>query len=175
MTLRGYFGLAIIALILTLAASLAWQSGQASKYRKLDAGHRACIAAIGPKARPDAVPAQLCDPVITRHWIASSRSAACDQALSARPEDTHGARASCSTAVQTLAAQRNAARSDLEDKTAELARETGSRKAAIARAAADASAKAERKVRREAADEAAVRDADGRTVCDAQCLRIRTR
>lgn len=175
MSPRGYLGLAILALIACLTAGLVWQSGQAAKFRKLDAGHRACVDAIGPKVRPDAAPVELCDPVITRHWSVSSRASACDRALTAKPEDTHGARASCSTAVQTLAAQRNAARSDLEDTKAELARETGSRKAAIARAAADATAKAERKARREAADQGAVRDADGRTVCDAQCLRQRAR
>ncbi|MBI1408139.1 MAG: hypothetical protein GC145_18660 [Caulobacter sp.] len=175
MTLRGLIGIGIISLIVMLAGGLAWQTGQAGKFRALDKAHRACVAAIGPKARPDARPETLCDPAVAGHWAVSARAVACDQALSARPENTYGVRASCSTPVKTLQASRDAARHDLQGALDDLKAERAGRAAAIARAAATATATAQRKARRESLDQTAPRDPDGRQHCDAQCLRDRTR
>ncbi len=175
MTLRGYLGLAILATSALLAAGLAYQSGQASKYRKLDEAHRACVASIGPKARADADPSKLCPGVVAVHWAVSVRSQACDQALAAKPENAFGIKASCSTTVKAVWAARSAAQTNLTNTQAELAEERAGRKAALARAAADATAQAERKTRRASIDQTAPRDPDGRVVCDAQCLRDRFR
>ncbi|NBB17029.1 hypothetical protein GVN21_16810 [Caulobacter sp. SLTY] len=173
MTLKGWIILAVASAFTGIMAVAAYQGGQAAKYRKLDTAHRACVASITPGARADLQPRLLCDDVTADHWAASVKAAACDRALNAVPQDLHGARAACSAPVMRLHAERTAADTNLKNKTDELVREKASRQAAIARAAADAQVKAERTARREAVDARTPRGADGRAVCDAQCLRDR--
>lgn len=175
MSPKLWIALAVVAAFAALLGAAAYQGGQATKFRKLHEGHQACVASITPGARPDLQPKLLCDPVTAGHWAASVKAAACDRALLAKPENTYGVQAACSTPVKTVQADRDTNAKNLASKAAELAREKAGRKAALDRAAADAAAQAQRKTQREAADKLAPRDPDGRSVCNADCLRGRTR
>lgn len=148
-----------------LGGALILQTARAGHYANLDKAHRACLASIGPKARPDADPAKLCPPVVASAWVVASRAAACDRALQAG--DLFAIRASCSAPVKTAIAQRDAFAHDLTDTRAQLQAERDGRAAAIRQAEAAATATAERKARAQAARAAAPRDPDGLSVFDA--------
>lgn len=175
MNLTLVAGLAGAAAVATLGAGWLAANARAEKFEARDRANAACLAAIGPDARADRRPETLCPPVIAEHWARSVQAAACDQVLTARPESLFAIRASCSTPVKTLLAQRDAAQGEVAALAAELKAERAGRAAAVNRAAADARVQSERKTRRETADARAPRDPSGRVVCGPDCLRERAR
>lgn len=147
------------------------EHGQAVKFRKLDADHRACVAALLPGNIIDA--GRLCDPAISNDHAAAVMAKTCDQALSARPENLAAARMVCSTAVKTLVTQRDAAIGERDSALGDLKTTRAGQAAAITRAEARIRTEAQRKIDAAQVVAAAPRDAAGLVVCNAVCLRER--
>jgi hypothetical protein len=147
------------------------EHGQAVKYRRLDADHRACLAALQPHNIID--PARLCDPAIANDHAAAVKAKACDEGLDAVPENTFGLRQVCSTAVKGLVAERDVARAERDGFQGDLKVARDGQAAAITRAEARIRTEAQRKIDAAQVVASAPRDADGLVVCDAGCLRRR--
>ncbi len=168
MTFRLKMLLAIAALtsaLVVMGGLLSWQSRKVNE-------HQACLAALQSGAI-GADPSQVCEPIIATNHLVAARSYTCDAALTARPENTYGAKAACSTPIKTLQAERDVARVEAGRLTRTLNDERLGRDAAIARAQVAATTQAERKARAVAAVQAAPRDGNGLIRCDAECVRNR--
>jgi hypothetical protein len=161
-----------IALALMLA-TLAWEKHRADHFAGLDQAHRQCIASIKPGARAELDPVKLCDAVIAADHGVAARARVCDDALGTKPENTFGLQQACSTPVKTVVAQRDAAALERDGLQLDLDRERNGHQAALRRATQAATTQAERKARADAAVQAAPRDSDGLTVCNADCMRAR--
>lgn len=155
-------GLSLLAAIHTVAG---WRDAAATL--------KACVKAVAIDAPPASDPGKACPGAIAAAALAANRARACDAAFSARPENTYGVAASCSSPVQRVQAERDIAQGEAKRLTQALTEERLGQDAAIARAAAAATTQAERKARASAALQAAPRDGDGLVVCDAQCMRQR--
>ncbi|WP_165184747.1 hypothetical protein [Caulobacter soli] len=147
------------------------EHGQAVKYRKLDAEHRACVAALLPNNIVD--PGRLCDPAISNDHAAAVMAKACDDALSAKPENIAAARMVCSTPVKTVVTARDVALGERDAARSDLQAARKDQAAAITRAETRVRTETQRKADAAAALARAPRDADGLVVCDAVCLRQR--
>jgi len=156
---------AVLALVAGIHAVAGWRE---------DAGVlKACVAAVAPDAPIGADFGKACPGPIAADHLAANRARACDASFGARPENTYGVAANCSTAVKTVQAERDVSRREAGRLTQALNQERLGQDAAIARASASATALAERKARAAAALHNAPRDGDGLVVCDAQCVRDR--
>jgi hypothetical protein len=160
---------AMLGGVLALAAGL----HQAANWRDQAEAARACAAAVAPGAKADADPAKACPPAIAADHALAVRARACDAAFTAKPENTYGVAATCSTPVKTVQAERDVARIEAGRLTKQLQFEQLGQDAAIDRARADAALQSERKARAAAALKAAPRDDGGLVVCDADCVRAR--
>lgn len=168
MSLRATAVTAVIGLcVVNLCTGLAL-SGQVKKVKTFEA----CVASLKTPFLAGADP-KACPPVIVTEHLVAARSYACDAALTARPENTYGVQAACTTPVKTLQAERDVARREASRLSADLTRERLERDDVVARARAAATTQAERIARAAAALKAAPRDGDGLVVCDADCVRAR--
>ncbi|MBA4010780.1 MAG: hypothetical protein C0481_02835 [Phenylobacterium sp.] len=118
---------------------------------------------------------QRCGPQLVAAVERGLAAAACDQALDAEAR-TAGAGGyqigrACSAAVKRLDAQRQAASGSLVDAEKEVGRLRGRQEIDTAEAVARAVAIERKKANANAAIDAAPRSADGRAVCDLECVR----
>lgn len=157
-------GLCAVNLLTGLALS-----GQVAKVKAA----QACTRLVKDGSAAILALAGSCPPPIAAAQISALRSADCDAALSARPENLYAVKSSCSLPVKILQAQRDAALGEAGRLTATLNSERLDRDGAIARASTAATTQAERKARADAALKAAPRDGAGLVVCDARCVRDR--
>lgn len=169
MSLRAV-AIAVVALQATvIVATGAALSHQSKKVRK----HESCVADVAAGHAGALAAAQICPPAISKVNAVALAAAACDLALSARPENAYGVGAYCSTPIKTVQAERDVARREAARLTNDLTNERMGRDAAIARAQVAATTQAERKARAAAAVQAAPRDGSGLIRCDAECVRQR--
>ena len=168
-------GWGLLAGLLALAAVVGGLFGLGIRYHEQNvevAGWRGCAAAVahGRGALPVAEACQAQDArPIAEAALTAERAGSCDTALLA--EDLYAVRASCSTAVKTLQAQRDAARVERDGLASDITRLRADQAGAIARAEARARRESERSTHAQAALAAAPRDPDGRVRCGAECLR----
>lgn len=159
--------------LVALLAFAGWEKHRADHLDTLDKAHRQCVASITPGARAELNPDKLCDQVIAADHGVAARARICDGSLAAKPENTFGLQQACSLPVKAVVAQRDAARGERDDATSTLVRERSGHQAALRRAQTAATTQAQRKARADAVIQAAPRDADGLSVCDADCMRAR--
>jgi hypothetical protein len=168
-----------IALAMVVGGFVLWaqhEHARANKEAGIVALWARCDQEASSAALSGAVPSDLqtnCSKTIAMAVAKAAMARAYDDALSARPENSYGAGASCSTAVKTVQAARDGALGERDKLAAELQRTRDQRDADIGRAEARASLQAERKANAEAAVARAPRDSDGSVVCGADCLRDR--
>lgn len=165
---------AVAIATVTLQAIVIVTAGTALSHqtRKVKAFQQ-CTAEVGAGSVGLLASAKICPPAIAQVHTVAVHAQACEAALSAKPENTYGVGAYCSTPVKTLQAERDVARSEARRLTADLQNERLGRDDAISRATVAATTQAERKARAAAAVQAAPRDGDGLVVCDAKCVRAR--
>lgn len=145
----------------------------AQKYKALDDQHQRCVQAMTDGPAAFLAVGKACDPAIASAQFAALSSAVCDQALSAKSENTAALRQVCSTAVKTVVAQRNVAIGERDAALGDLKTTRAGQAAAITRAEARIRTEAQRKIDAAQVVATAPRDADGLVVCDAVCLRRR--
>lgn len=139
-----------------------------NRLAKLNDQHTACVAAVEQK--PNAKPlAQVCDPPISAAAEAALAASACDTALSTN--DQFAASKACPTSVKTVIAQRDASAGEAANLKSQLDQAQSAQTAAVARAEARAQAASQGLTHAQALLAAQPHDADGLSVCDADCLR----
>lgn len=158
--------LALVGVILALSGLTFSKTAEEGRLRKVIAGHETCAVAL---ATNDLQAANSTCPAATKLIHAAwNRAETCDRAL--LEADLFTVRASCSTEVMTLLAQRDAEAGRADRLTETLADERADRAAAITRAEGRVRTETERKLRAEAVIQNAPRNGDGLVVLDAQRL-----
>ena len=127
----------------------------------------ACTASVAgaPRSRPVG---EVCDPPVAAAALAAAQAASCDSALLAMAS---GAPATCSTAVQRVAADRDARAAEVADRDLQLSQARQTQAAAVSRAVERATAQAEEASHAANVLSQAPRDAAGDVVFDADRLR----
>lgn len=162
--------LSLGALVAVVAALLfgASQHNRAERLQVKVDNQATCVKSIKLAPRAD-LPSGLCAPAIAVAVIAAQGYVSCNSALDGG--DLFAIRATCSTPVKTLLAERDAARTERDGAKRDLNRTRKEQPAVIARAATRARTQVQKEVQAHAAISAAPRDSDGLSVCSDQCLR----
>ncbi len=153
------------ALVVAALAFVAWAVIDRFDLADRITGYEACASAAD---KPDA-PLTACDAKVAARVEAARRADACDAAIGAA--DLYVVRATCTANVKTLAADRDAARSDLADTRHQLDAADRDRDAAVTRAEARRTTHTTRTTKNDHVIAAAPLGVDGRSHCDAACLR----
>lgn len=162
-----------VLVAVAVAAFLIWLKHTVDQNHTLTAEHQAhlaCVDAVGAKAGAKTPIAAGCEQAIIDAATARDRSASCDAALTAKPENLFGAQAACTAPVKTLMAQRDAAAAERDNATEQLAQATADENDALQRAVSRAQTEAQRNADARSYVASQPHGGDGLVDCAADCL-----